>query len=715
VPVIPNLTVTPPPAATPVRTVSLVEIVDLYQRIMPTIDGRGFLDYGVSERPALNTTEVWDIVNTTVDAHPMHLHQVAFQLINREAIATTCPTSLLPPLCVTPASTTIVPPYTSAVVTAYQPASIELPLPHEIGYKDTIMCPPGKVTRVIATFDIPGVYVWHCHILSHEEHDMMRPMVVTTPATSVTLTASNTSQLSGPTMTPVTLTAQAFTGIAAYPIGSGFEYDFTVTGPLHAPLPAPPQPTRALPPFNSSMGDTFNVVNVASWTPPTNPGVYTITARTKAMGAVGAGNPLVTTTLNYTVGSATITINPASLTTTYSGTPKAVTILSTTPPGLVVSVTYNGSATPPTNAGSYNVVATIVDPVFFGTTSATLVINKLPITVKANNAIRLYGAANPANPGFTITSGALVAGESISAVTYTYQATATATAPFNSTHTITPSAAVFGVGSAANYAIAYTTGVLTITRAPLTITANNLAKPFGTLLTFAGSEFTATGLLNADTVSSVSLTSTGAAAAATVAGSPYVIRPFSAIGIGLTNYTITYVNGTLTVVKATPVITWATPVAVTYGSTLTGTPFNATASVPGTFVYSPAVGTLLNTSSTTLSAAFTPTDTANYALTTATVNQATIPGTASIAQIGIVPPYASIQAAYNAAITGDVIKVMGTTIPGPLLVNNPLTLSVTINGGYNSTFTPVPGSTTTILGLVTLRSGKTTMNNIRIR
>lgn len=713
-PAVPNLT--PPPTGIPVRTVSLVEIVDLYQRIMPTIDGRGFLDYGVSERPVLNTTEVWDVVNTTVDAHPMHLHQVAFQLINRETIDSTCPNSQLPPLCVTPASTALAPPYTSLAVTAYQPASIEVPLPHEIGYKDTIMCPPGKVTRVIATFDIPGTYVWHCHILSHEEHDMMRPMVVTTPATSVTLTASNTSQPSGATMTPVTLTAQAFTGIAAYPIGSGFEYDFTVAGPIHAPLPSPPQPTRTLPAFNSSMGDTFNVVNIASWTPPTTAGVYTITANTKAMGAVGAGNPLVSTTLNYTVTSGTITIDPASLTTTYNGTPKAVT-LSTNPPNLTVNVTYNGSATPPTNAGSYNVVATIVDPVFFGTTSATLVINTRPITVKANNATRPYGAANPANPGFTITSGTLVAGENISAVTYTYQATATATAPFNSTHTITPGSALFGVGSAANYTITYATGVLTITRAPLTITADNQVKPYGTLLTFAGTEFTTTGLLNTDTVNTVRMTSSnGAPANATVAGSPYTIIASNPVtGVGLANYTISFVNGTLTVVKATPIITWATPAPVTYGSTLTGTPFNATASVPGSFVYSPAVGTLLNTSSTPLSATFTPTDTANYDVATATVDQATIPGTTSIAQIGIAPPYATIQAAYNAAITGDVIKIMGTTIPGPLMVNNPLAPLVTIDGGYDSAFLPIPGSTTTILGLVTLQSGKTVMNNIRIR
>ena len=57
------------------------------------------------------------------------------------------------------------------------------------------------------------------------------------------------------------------------------------------------------------------------------------------------------------------------------------------------------------------------------------------------------------------------------------------------------------------------------------------------------------------------------------------------------NYSFTYVAGNVTVNKATPVITWATPAAITYGTTLSSTQLNATASVPGTFVYSPAAGT----------------------------------------------------------------------------------------------------------------------------
>jgi len=57
---------------------------------------------------------------------------------------------------------------------------VEGPLPHENGWKDTFIVPPGQVGRLIARFDRPGRYVWHCHILSHEDHEMMRPFHVGT-------------------------------------------------------------------------------------------------------------------------------------------------------------------------------------------------------------------------------------------------------------------------------------------------------------------------------------------------------------------------------------------------------------------------------------------------------------------------------------------------------------------------------------------------------
>jgi Tol biopolymer transport system component len=96
---------------------------------------------------------------------------------------------------------------------------------------------------------------------------------------------------------------------------------------------------------------------------------------------------------------------------------------------------------------------------------------------------------------------------------------------------------------------------LTVNPAPLTITANGANKTYGTALTFAGTEFAASGLVNGDAVTGVTLTSDGAAATAGVAGSPYAIVPSNAQGAGLGNYTITYVSGSLTVNPASLTIT----------------------------------------------------------------------------------------------------------------------------------------------------------------
>ena len=126
---------------------------------------------------------------------------------------------------------------------------------------------------------------------------------------------------------------------------------------------------------------------------------------------------------------------------------------------------------------------------------------------------------------------------------------------------IVPSAAA-GTGLG-NYSISYVNGTLTVNPAPLTITANNDSKTYGTPKTFSGTAFTATGLVNGDTITGVTETSTGAAASATVG--TYTIVPSAATGTGLSNYTISYVNGTLTVNPAALTIT-ANNDSKTYGT-----------------------------------------------------------------------------------------------------------------------------------------------------
>lgn len=158
-----------PPAAVKTRNLLLFEGINSYGRLEPmlgTTDGGG-LGYRlpVTETPLLDSTEIWEIYNTTPDAHPIHLHLVDFRILNRQQFTVT--------------QDPVTGKFLGRVKFKGQPKP---PGPQEAGLKDTVQTYPGEVTRIIATFDKPDWYVWHCHILSHEDHEMMRPFqVVTTP------------------------------------------------------------------------------------------------------------------------------------------------------------------------------------------------------------------------------------------------------------------------------------------------------------------------------------------------------------------------------------------------------------------------------------------------------------------------------------------------------------------------------------------------------
>ncbi len=128
---------------------------------------------------------------------------------------------------------------------------------------------------------------------------------------------------------------------------------------------------------------------------------------------------------------------------------------------------------------------------------------------------------------------------------------------------ITPGAAV-GTGLG-NYSISYDTGPLTVTAAPLTITATAQSKTYGTVLNLGTTAFTTTVLSNSDSVSGATLSSPGAVGTAAVGG--YSITPSAAVGTGVANYNITYDTGALTVTAATLTIT-ASPQSKTFGTTL---------------------------------------------------------------------------------------------------------------------------------------------------
>ncbi|MFO0846605.1 MAG: multicopper oxidase domain-containing protein [Gemmataceae bacterium] len=114
----------------------------------------------ITERIRLGNIERWVIYNNTDHTHPMHLHQVAFQVISRQAF------------------TADVNPATGVMTNIKLQGRPRGPDANEAGWKDTARMNPGEVTILEARFDLPGKYVWHCHILEHEEHDMMHYFVV---------------------------------------------------------------------------------------------------------------------------------------------------------------------------------------------------------------------------------------------------------------------------------------------------------------------------------------------------------------------------------------------------------------------------------------------------------------------------------------------------------------------------------------------------------
>jgi spore coat protein A, manganese oxidase len=170
------------------RMLTLNEDFDNYGRLIQTIgtftsrslNNQGAPTWGLpymaqaTETPSAGSVEVWQVFNLTGDTHPIHFHLVNVQVIQRQPFTGV--------------------PGTEGVDWEYSGPAIP-PNANEIGWKETVRMNPGEVTTVIAQFNLPNLpteamrkavsprtggheYVWHCHILEHEEHDMMRPLVV---------------------------------------------------------------------------------------------------------------------------------------------------------------------------------------------------------------------------------------------------------------------------------------------------------------------------------------------------------------------------------------------------------------------------------------------------------------------------------------------------------------------------------------------------------
>lgn len=170
-PVVSPLTTTLPP-----RDVTLSE--EMYEPEDIPIEAalgtpdKGPLEWGAAatETPTAGDTEIWRVLNLTADAHPIHLHLVMFQVLDRTPFDGEGYHAAWMKFLKSQG--------TKPKVEDFITGSPAAALASESGFKDTVMANPGEITRLVALFDLAGDYVWHCHILEHEDNEMMRPLVV---------------------------------------------------------------------------------------------------------------------------------------------------------------------------------------------------------------------------------------------------------------------------------------------------------------------------------------------------------------------------------------------------------------------------------------------------------------------------------------------------------------------------------------------------------
>jgi spore coat protein A len=626
-------------AAAP-RKLALMEMTDLYGRLLLTLNGLDMM-MAPTELPNLNDVEIWEVANTTPDAHPIHLHLVQFQVLDRQTFD---PLSFVPPVPPTAATPYVQPSWTLTGTPTLPPAQ-------EAGWKDTIQMFPGEVTRIIAKFDIAGNYVWHCHILSHEEHDMMRPLIVVTPATGVTVTA-NPAVPAAAGNAAVTFTAEGTTNLQTLRSSGAFEYQFLVNGVVAQPY---------------SMMQNF------MWT-PTVPGTYAVTAQARAIGSAAAFEAQ-TTPLNYTtaVNLTGTVINPATglpvygatVTATGAGIPAPVTVTTGVTGVYAFALpagTYTVTSTA-TGLGTATGAATV-------TTAAVAAVNvPLPITTAANGV--LTGTITNAATGLPV-AGVIVTVTPVPA-------------PVAGTPAITAVTDVNG-----NYSVAVPPGSYTIsttalgfvnttTAAPTVVTAGVNAAPANVAVT-AGANGTVTGVI-IDPVTGlpvvgavVTLTPGGFTGVTDATGAYSIMAPAGTYTVNATALGFTAAPGTAIVAAGGAVAVNVTVTTATNGI-ITGQVIDAVTGLPVvgvTVTANPGGLTAVTDATGSFSLAVPP---GSYTVTTTILGFGNVTtATPIVVTAGATVPAGTtaITTAPNGTITGTVIDpVTGLPVPGVTVTVNP--------------------------------------------
>ena len=385
---------------------------------------------------------------------------------------------------------------------------------------------------------------------------------------------------------------------------------------------------------------------------PVTPGQYAVVAEF-------AGNnnyQAVTKTATLSILRATPTVTVTAGSFVFDGQPHAATASAIGVGGEALgplTLTYNGSTDVPVNAGSYAVTAAFAGNANYTSAAgnATLVIAKATPVVTVSGGTFTYDGQPHGATGSVTGAG----GTALSPLTFTYNGAADVPVAAGS-YTVVASFA-----GDANHEPASGSATVTIGKAGVTVDVVGGTFTYDTQPHAATASATGVG----GSVGPLTITYNGAADVPVAAGSYTVVASFA----GDANHEPASASATVTIGKAPVVLQWTRPAAITYGTPLGGAQLSATASVPGTFTYTPAPGTLLGAGGARgLAAVFTPADPANYTGGSVETTIDVLPAALTIKGNDAVKPFGASVPALTASATGFVNGESWSALNGSLVV-----------------------------------------------
>jgi hypothetical protein len=392
-------------------------------------------------------------------------------------------------------------------------------------------------------------------------------------------------------------------------------------------------------------GGVVSITYDGSDAPPVDAGTYAVAASMPATGAYAAAS--ATATLTITKAPSSVSIQADAV--VYDGQAHGAVVTATGVNGTSlapVTVTYDGAADVPVQAGSYSVDASFAGDAnhVSASATATMTITRAPVVLS-------WSTPAPIVHGSPLGQAQLNATANVSG-TFSYAPGPGMTVAAG-THTLT---ATFAPADPQNHQGGAVSTTLVVERAAAAVILT------GGIFTYDGQPHAATASatgVGGVALTPVSVTYNGTATVPVAAGSYDVVATFA----GDANHASASATTTITIGKAVATLSWNTPAAIGYGTSLGAAQLTAAASVPGTFTFAPAAGTVLGAGGHALTATFTPTDAANYSggsvSTTISVAPAPLTVRTNDATKAYGAPLPGFTAAFSGLVNGDTPASLG--------------------------------------------------------